>query len=97
VSSASPVTISQEAAIARIERAISIRLYFPAALEQAAGTPSTEEAALRAAEGHDCSLSVAVAACARMSARRFLVDDTLVIYPYDGDETRCVVRSDGPS
>ena len=66
MSSASAVTISQEDAIARIERATSIRLYFPVALEQAAGAPSAEEA-------------------------------TLVIYPYDGDETRCVVRSDGPS
>ena len=95
--SSARVTISQDAAIARIERATGIRIYFPTALEQAAGAPSAEEAALRANEGHDCSLSVALAACCRMSARRFLVDGTLVIYPYDGDETRCVVRSDGPS
>lgn len=98
MTSASGTTISQASALSRIERATRVRIYFPASLELASGTPNAEEAALRAAEGHDATMSVALAACCRMSARRFVVNGELVIYPYDDDEaTRVIVRSDRPS
>ena len=96
MSAATAITISQEAALACIERAISVRFYFPANLESAAGAPTDEASALRADEGHACTISEAIAACCRMGARRFLINGVLVIYPH-ADETRCVVRSDGPN